>query len=259
MAMHGKKTDMSLTEEPVRYLDGSALSRPFEMPPNQRIFAAVFLVIALGIGGFFGFKIIDAAVNAPARAAATVEENLTRDISLDLPPLTTLVTYSIDSIRASFDEAGLTIYDLTDEEIAAVAVGLDFFKLPSDVSIQDAMLLYAQGIPNLSAADAALILNGSWQLIGDWSTGIDLKLRYADFASGTIEASLQNAMIAEGLDTSTLGESGVDGSGNTYQLGTIDVEGMTYNWQVSVCPLSGIYDINGLPDTATYVGIRIYT
>lgn len=259
MAMHVKKPDYVDSEEAVRYLDGSALSRPFELPPNQRIIAAVFLIIAIGIGGYFGFKAIDEVVNAPARAAASVEENLTRDVALDLPSLPTLITYSIDDIRATFDEAGLTIYDLTDEEVAAAVVGLDFFKLPSDVTLPDAMVLYSQGIPNLSAADAAKILNGSWRLTGDWSSGIDMNLRYADFASGSAEASIQNAMVAEGLDTSALGESGIDGSGNTYQSGTIDIDGYTYTWKISVCPLSGIYDVDGLPDSATYVGIRLQT
>ncbi|MEG0503714.1 MAG: teichoic acid transporter [Raoultibacter sp.] len=259
MAMHVKKPDYVDSEEPIRYLDGAALSRPFELPPNQRLIAAVFLVIAIGIGGFFGFKAIDEVINAPARAAASVQENLTRNVALDLPSLPTLITYSIDDIRATFDQAGFTIYDMTDEEIAAVAVGLDYFKLPSDMTLADAMLLYSQGIQNLSAVDAAKILNGSWRMTGDWSSGIDLGLWYADFASGSIEASIQNAMVAEGFDTSTLGESGIDGSGNTYQSGTIDIDGYTYTWKISVCPLSGVYDVDGLPESANYVGIRLLT
>ena len=52
-------------------------------------------------------------------------------------------------------------------------------------------------------------------------------------------------------------ESGVDDAGNTFQTGTIDVDGTTYAWRVSAIALSSVYDITGLPDTAVYVGVRM--
>lgn len=259
MAMHDNKPSYVDTDDAVRYLDGSRLSRPFSMPAPQRLIAAAFLLVALGIGGYFGFKAIDEVVNAPARAAASVEENLNRDVSLDLPSLPSLTSYDDEGIRASFDEAGYTVYDKTDEEIAAAGVGFDLIKLPSDVSLEEAGVLYLQGITKLSAADAAKLLNGSWEMIVDRSSGTDYRLKYADFASGSIDAAIQNAIIAEGLDSSAYGDSGVDGSGNTFQAGTVDIDGYTYSWQVSACPLSGVYSVDGLPDTAVYVGIRLYS
>lgn len=259
MAMHVNKPEYVDTDEAVRYLDGSRLSRPFSMPAPQRLIAAGFLVVALGIGAYLGFKVIDEVVNAPARAAASVEENLNRDVALDLPSLPALVSYSDEDIRATFSDAGYTIYDKTEEEIAAAGVGFDLIKLPSDVSLEEAGLLYLQGIQNLSAADAAKVLNGSWEMTADRSSGTDFRVKYADFASGSIDAAVQNAIIAEGLDSSTYGDSGVDGSGNTFQAGTVDIDGYTYNWQVSACELSGVYSVDGLPDTAVYVGVRLYS
>ena len=45
--------------------------------------------------------------------------------------------------------------------------------------------------------------------------------------------------------------------GNTFQTGTVDIDNVTYTWRVSAAPLSGKYDIKGLPSTAAYVGIRL--
>ncbi|WP_139653116.1 teichoic acid transporter [Raoultibacter phocaeensis] len=258
MALHDHKPEYVDTDDTVRYLDGSSLSRPFDLPRNQWLIAAVFLVAAIGIGGYFGFQIIDEVVNAPARAAASLEENLNRDVALDLPSLIELVNYSNEDIRASFDEAGYTIYDKTDEETAAAGVGFDLIKLPSDVSLEEAGLLYLQGVSNLSAADAAKLLNGSWEITVDRASGTDFRVRYADFASGTVDAAIQNAIIAEGLSDTTFGDSGVDGSGNTFQAGTVAIGDATYTWQVSACPLSGVYDNDGLPESAVYVGVRLY-
>lgn len=259
MAKHDSKPGYVDTDDAVRYLDGSALSRPLDMPRKLWLAAGVFLVAAVGIGAYLGYKVIDQVVNAPARAAASIEENLTRDVALDLPPLVNLVSYSNEDIAASFAEAGYTIYDKTDEETAAAGIGFEYIKIPSDMSLEEAGLLYLQGIPNISDADAAKLLNGSWQMSADRASGIDFRLKYADFASGSIDAAIQNAIAAEGFSESTFGDSGIDGSGNTFQAGTIAVGDATYDWQVSACPLSGVYSKDGFPESAVYVGIRLYS
>ena len=46
--------------------------------------------------------------------------------------------------------------------------------------------------------------------------------------------------------------------GEGLEAGTIDVDGTVYSWRVSAIALSSVYDISGLPDTAVYVGIRLY-
>lgn len=86
---------------------------------------------------------------------------------------------------------------------------------------------------------------------------MDIKVKYADFKSGSAEAAIQSAMTTEGWTGSTLGDSGIDSSGNTYQQGTISIAGTTYNWSVSVCDLSAVYSVDGLPANAQYVGIRL--
>ena len=110
--------------------------------------------------------------------------------------------------------------------------------------------------PLLSAGDAVKLLKGAWTLTVSRTAGDDLRLRYADFASGTIEKAVQRAMQVEGLENAEVTDSGVDDSGNTYQAGVVSTDNGTYNWRVSVIELDEVYDISGLPNTAFYVGIR---
>jgi len=67
------------------------------------------------------------------------------------------------------------------------------------------------------------------------------------------------AIAAEGFDPATIAEDGmgVDEVGNTFKQGTVDVDGTAYTWKVSALPLSEMYDISGLPETAVYVGVRL--
>ncbi len=112
------------------------------------------------------------------------------------------------------------------------------------------------GIDKLSAADAVRLLKGAWTLDVSRKAGESIRLRYADFDSGTIEKAVQGAMQAEGLESAEITDNGVDDSGNTFQAGTVATDSGTYNWRVSAIELSEMYDISGLPNTAFFVGIR---
>ncbi len=52
-----------------------------------------------------------------------------------------------------------------------------------------------------------------------------MRVKYADFSSGSVEAAVQTAIASEGFDPATVGEMAVDESGNTFQEGTVDVGG----------------------------------
>ena len=247
------------TDGPVRYLDGSGLRRPLDMPKSQLIIMGVFVLAAVAIGAYLLHAALDAVQGGAARSQASVEENLARPVTYDLPALPSLVQLSDDEIKQSFADAGFATIDRTSEENYP-AGGFEVVKLPSDVSAPEALLLYQQGVENLDAADAALLLNGSWTFSIDRNEGADARIRYADFSSGSLEAAIQSAIATEGFDPATTpaeGGSGVDEAGNTFQTGTIDVNGTVYTWRVSAIALSSVYDISGLPDTAVYVGIRL--
>ena len=87
-------------------------------------------------------------------------------------------------------------------------------------------------------------------------------IHYDDVVADVISETSQQvdaAIAAEGFDPATIAEDGmgVDEVGNTFKQGTVDVDGTAYTWKVSALPLSEMYDISGLPETAVYVGVRL--
>ena len=151
----------------------------------------------------------------------------------------------------TFTDAGFTLYERVPLGTNAEG-GFDVVKLPSDVPLEEAGLLYLQGINNISAASAAKLLNGSWDLEVSRKSGTVLRLHYADFTATDADSAIFSAMESQGLDSTMVTDSGVDDAGNTYQAGTAD----GYTWRISVIGLSEVYKSSGLPATAQYVGIR---
>ncbi len=258
MLFKSRRNEYVDTEGPVRYLDGSGLERPLDMPKPQIAIMIAFVVVAALIGGYLLFNVLDAVKGGAARAQASVEENLSREVSYDLPSLTSYIAMNDDEIKQALADAGLTVIDkggMSEDPDAA----LELIKLPADVSELDAGMMYSKGVSKLTASEAALLLNGSWTLNADRSEETSIRLRYADFSSGSLDAAIDSAIAAEGFDPATVAEDGmgVDEVGNTFKQGTVEANGTTYTWKVSAIPLSEMYDISGLPDTATYVGVRL--
>ncbi len=243
-------------EGSVKYIDGSSLARPFELPRKSYALAGVFIVVAALIGAFMLAKYFDGVYGAPARAEQTVADNLARDVSYDIPNLTTFMESSDDTIKQSLIDAGYTTYETT-KEVQYPDGGFNIVKLPSDVSLAEAGVMYASGVSSLSATDASRLLKGSWTLTVNRTGTTDMRLKFADFSSGSVDAAIQSAIKAGGLTEAAVIDAGTDDAGNTYQSGTIDANGTTYKWRVSAIPLSSVYKINGLLDTAIYVGIRM--
>lgn len=253
-----KKDEPQFTdvEGRVKYMDGSGLSRPFDFPRQSYAVVGVFLAIAAVIGVLMLVKYFDGVYGAPVRAQQAVTENLAREVSYDIPNLTTYMESDDATIKQALTDAGYTTYETTKEGEYPNG-GFDIVKLPSDVSLAEAGVMYASGISSLSATDASRLLKGSWTLSVNRSGTTDMRLKFADFSSGSVDAAIQSAIKAGGLTEAAVIDAGTDDAGNTYQSGTIDANGTTYKWRVSAIPLSSVYKINGLPDTAIYVGIRM--
>ncbi len=250
------KPDYTDIEGSVIYLDGSSLKRPIAMPRQARLITLALVVCALIIGVKMGADAIGTVAGNNAANKATLEQNLTRQVSYNIPAVNTLIGADNETILANFEAQGLTIYNQTAEGDN----GLDVVKLPADVTLAEAATMYAKGVSSLSASDAARLLNGSWTLSIDRSdSGQSIAIKYADFTASSLEAAISSAIAQAGFDASTTPAdgTGVDDMGNTYQTGTIDVDGSTYSWRVSATELSNKYSISGLPDSAVFVGIRL--
>ncbi len=246
----------SAQDDAIRYMDGSSLSRPLDMPRSQNRILLGFVAAAVILGAIMMFYLLDMVFNAPARNAVSVESNINRTVTYNVPVLTTLTGQSGDIILNAFTAAGYAVIQMPNS--TQTATNFDVFKLPSDVSVADATVDYSLGINNLSASEAARLLTGSWRMTLDNSAGNDLSVKYADFSSKSLDVAIQTAMDQQGLPAAAVTDSGIDSAGNTFKSGSIDVGGTRYSWKVSACSLSGVYPINGLPSSALYVGIRLY-
>ena len=256
--IHGKPSPAQYGhgEGPVKYMNAEALNRPITLPRKRLPIAILFGVVGLAIGVLLAMQLLGSTLHVAQRAAASVEENLARDVTLDLPVMSGYAGMDAATIKATVDGLGFNVYTASTEEDIA-AGNLDMVKLPSDVSVEEGAMYYLQGIANLDAPAAALLLNGSWRLQFDSSEGHNLSLRYADFDSGSLDAAVEAAIQAQGFDSAAATELAVDEMGNTFRSGTVEANGGAYNWRVSAIALSEVYDIAGLPDTAIYVGIRM--
>ena len=236
----------------VRHLDGSVLKRPFD-PPRQ-IWAACIIgaLIAAAIGGYFAYQAIDEILYGAEREAASVEENISRDISYDFPNMASLIALDDDTILQQFEDAGYITYELSDED-----EDLDVMKLPSDVTLADAALALADGISSMDAVTASEYLVGSWRLTTSRDSGTTMSLRYSDLQASDAEEAIQTALDSQGWTIDEDTEFEVDSAGNTYVTGTVESDAGTCTWTVAACDLSDVYGISGLPDTAQYVGIHI--
>ncbi|MEG0071205.1 MAG: teichoic acid transporter [Raoultibacter sp.] len=256
MAELHKGTNAHSDKARVRYMDSSKLLRPFDMPRNQLYILVVFVVIAAILGGMFLFSTYDNVINRDAKAAANLERNLGKSVTLDLPITVNLMLLDDETIKTGFTNAGLTFYE--SPAGAEWSGGLDIIKLPPDVTLADAGAAYLAGIEKLSAADAVKYLNGSWRLQVARGEYVDMRVKYADFASTDAATAIQTALASEGLDASASAPISTDEAGNTFQEGMLDTGNGIYSWKVSTCPLVDVYNIEGMPATAQYVVVRMH-
>ena len=239
----------------IAYLDGAPLMRPADMPLAQRVIAIAIVAVAVIIGCVLVNKFVISKWQEATAAEQAVISNLAREASIEtIPTVSGLINLNNEDIIASFEKSGYTLHDTTTPDDSG---SMSLYKLPSDMSEDDAVPLLLHGIGSLEAQDASRFLVGSWYFGADRVGGTSMVVRYVDFSTGDPQIAVQNAVDKEGFDMSSSTDSGVDESGNTYVAGTLDTDGTTCTWKVSALPLSDIYSISGLPKDACYVGIRV--
>lgn len=245
-----------IDEGPIRTIDSSSLARPFDPPKPVLIVSLVFALIAAIIGGRYAFGAIDGILHGAQRDAATVETNINRGVSYDLPSWKTIFPSTMRLLYkpSPTPDTRRTTY------LAKAKEGVDVMKIPSDATLADAALVYAKGVSNMDAVTASKYLVGSWRFTVSRTNGTEMKVRYCDLAAENAQDAVQHAWQSEGWADNgnvTITAEGVDEIGNTYREGTIETESGTHSWRISVCDLDGVYSISGLPSTAQYVGIRM--
>ena len=243
-----------------RYMDAPALRQGLHMPTQIKIIIAVLGLVGLIVATIFGMRAYDTIANAPSRYAESIAEAIKTGPGLELPLLNNYVGTDTESIRTSFTESRYSIIDVNELYDDAEDVdenSLDLVKVPADMDRDEAENLYKKSLRRAGVLDAVHYLSGSWRFTASMANGTDIKVKYADLESATIEDAITKAIAAQGWTDSTFGESGVDQSGNTYQSGTITINDQSFSWTVSACPLDEVYSVSGLPENSFYVGARL--
>lgn len=239
----------------VAYLDGAPLRRPFEMPAAKKVVLGIVVLVAIGLGAVFVNSTVLSTMREHAAAEQAIKDNLARPASIDsLPKMKKLVNLNDAGIKEAFDEAGYTIYDasnLGDSE------DLILYRIPEDMTLEEAEQYYSQGVSSLDAVQATKLLNGAWQFVAERSGVTTMVVRYADFTTGDPQVALENALAKTKFDPESVTDSGVDDSGNTYQIGSLKAGDTTCAWKISALPLSDMFSISGMPEDACYIGIRL--
>ncbi|MDO5117223.1 MAG: hypothetical protein Q4D34_01865 [Eggerthellaceae bacterium] len=242
------------TNENVRYYDASALERAPLFPSSYKKFALIIVLIAaiVGVGAFLYYNYT--VLQAPARTQAAIEDALSQEVSADYPYLESYVGWSADEVVADLDANGISHFEIPSSDPSGNTYVL--FHAPSTLSAEDAQSYYEKGINKLEAPKAAQLLYGGWELSISSDPASGIRVRYADFKSGSIDAAIASAISQQGLADSEMKESGTDTSGNTYQTGTIEIDEEEYTWRISALKLSDVYSVD-ISDDAIFVGIRI--
>ncbi len=240
----------------VYYLDGSVLLEPQKPTRTDWKFISIFVLIAIIISVFFLSWLYNDVINAAAQEQAYLEELLSQDENLNLPDLTSLLSLDDAAIEQLLVDQGYETYIISSSMIDDED-SIDIVKLPDGMTSDEGASLYATGISNLSLTSAVNLLYGSWRLDITRSSSTTVRVRYADFSSDSLETALASAMSSQGFAESSISSSGTDSAGNLYREGTLTTDVGTLTWRVSAISLSSVYNIDGLPSTSYYVGIRI--
>ena len=243
----------------VYYLNGESLSRPLAIPPDIKKKRWIFVGIAVIIACLMLFFYFDQIVSAPARTEAEMHEMLSRDVATNPPDLLKMLSMTDKKIKSSLSKtATKNDYAILDLSSDKTPTEMNLVKIPSDVTEEEGSELYSQGLNNLNALQLVSLLNGGWDLNVDRTSGLNISLHYADFKSNSPSSAIAQAIAAEGLSRGTTSETGDDdGFGNYFSTGSIMINNIDYAWTVSSTYLSEVYPVSGIPDTATYVGVRI--
>lgn len=241
---------------PVNHLSAASLERPLEMPRDEKRKAYRIAAIAAVLSLLVLLVYNVSAFSERHEMIEGVDDVINRGVTLDLPMMQSYVGLSNEEILASFHDMGFELYDNTSAEDTN-AKGFDVYKLASDVSAEEAAAAYEQGIDRLQPTEAARILSGSWRYLVSRPAKAEMRLRYFDFAATTATTAINDAIASQGFDPEGASEITEDSMGNKNVTGTFEKNGTTYQYTISVCDLSQVYDIEGLPETAQYVGIKV--
>ena len=254
---HVANNDDTFVEGNVAYPNAKKLLRPQSIGGKWLIVAGLIVILAVCSAYFLVSRATDSIYFSQVRTSSQVEQNMAREIAYDLPQLKDYIAATdaqdvYNDLSERYELVQLGIDDVS-------STGFDVFKLPEDVNVDEGAAALKNGIGSMDILSASKVLNGGWRITMDLTNYQDLRVRYTDFKSSSIEEAILSAIQSEGFDGEDceITKEGVDESGNTFKSGTVQTEDETYFWRVSAVKFNDAYSIKGMPETAIYVGIRM--
>jgi len=241
--------------------------QPYSMNPSG-LYGSVFkdrrghllLKICLGAGLVLGMGCIYLSAQKAVQAVEKSREvplcvrDLAVPIDRNLPVLTELYTWDDQDIIDKTVSENENVY-----VINSTKRGMEIMRCADTMTVEDMANCYAEGFSNQTLETICVILKNSWWITTNHGSHDNIKLKYSEFTSGSLNAAIEEAMEEQGFKGEGAGVllSGVDNNGNTYKYGTIDYDGETLYWRVAACPVKDVYGFDSLPDEGCYVGITL--
>lgn len=221
---------------------------------------AIFLGVccAATVSAWGIWKSYEALVITPEHERQMMLENLAREVEKNYPLIIDYIELGDAEMHAALEAAGNTVYFLEAyEEEPEDSIGFDLYRLPDTVDEKTAATILKDGISAQKPYMAALFLNGSWRFTVYRYLTCAVRLQYADYEATNPQEAIEHALDLQGWnDPETFTDSGVDANGNTFQAGTLVVDGKHYEWRISTVTIKEMYGIE-FPEGGMFVGIRL--
>ena len=250
---HSKKP--KITQTTVYSMEPAGVYGSVYEDPRGLTILKVAAIIAVSLGVLVLFVVGSMIIRnqAQANAAPSYVQALKDQSGQSIPNIVGYLYMSDDDI---YNDASskYTVYQSSID-----ADGMSLVKLPDGIDAATMIEYYANGLTSLSLEQTCGLLRTGWFLTTNRGTATSVKIKYADFTSGSYNYAIESAMKSQGLTGTAITElsSGVDDNDNNYSYGTYTNEGTTIYWKVACCPLSQVYTVSGLPDDSLYVGVTI--
>ena len=228
------------------------------------IVIAVVIVIGMVIAGFFLKDLYDRLMGQkPTETVVRLTTAQTRAaIDAEMPIMFDYLYWNINDIYSHFVAAG---WNVANNERRAVenpdrsAVGGEIIHLSPEIPL-DILEGYYQSEFNIYDYDELQDnFNGAWVLsVSHGNMGSYTQIKYVNFASISLDDELLHLGEAQKLltESSVIDARGIDGYGNSFMQGFIDINDKIYYWKIVGIEFSDYYrgqDRRKLPDTAVFV------
>jgi len=234
------------------------------------IVISVVIIVGMLIAGYFlnDFYLRLTGKKAPETVVRLTQAQTRAAIDAEMPTMLDHMYRSASEVCAAFTELG---WNVAYNERRAVesqdqsAVGGEIIRLAPGIPIEILEGYYQSEFNIYDYDELQDSFNGAWVLsISHGNRGSYIQIKYVNFASVSLGDELVHLGEAQQLlgENSVIDAEGIDGYGNCFMQGFIDLNDKIIYWKVIGIEFYDYYrgqDRRKLPDTAVFVKCQIAT